>query len=319
MSDRWNYTLVSNAEVYDPASGTWTGTRSMTVPRHGHTATLLPGGKVLVAGGQSGDFIRKEILATAEVYDPASDTWSATGSMTAPRWGHTAMLLPDGKVLVMGGRADSSFASWLATAEVYDPASGTWSATGSMAAPLEDRKALLLPDGKVLVVGGRTIPEVYDPASGTWSATGSMTAPRWGYTATLLPTGQVLIMGGKAGSSTSPVLATAEVYDPASGTWSATGSMTTPRVGHTAMLLPDGKVLVAGGTPLATSEVYDPVSGYWGTVSTMSQPRFYHSAAPLPGGKVLVLRGVSADNYVEQDRRVTSVSPPEVYTPVSPP
>jgi N-acetylneuraminic acid mutarotase len=293
----------------------------MAAPRSDHTATLLPDGKVLVAGGVTGDYLSgTERVATAEVYDPASGTWSATGSMAKPRVGHTATLLPDGKVLVVGGGDGSSV---LATAEVYDPASGTWSATGSMGTPRGAHHAALLLNGQVLVVGGRNdtasmleTAEVYDPASGTWSATGSMITPRRTHTVTPLPNGQVLVAGGKEGFPISlPMLETAEVYDPASGTWSATGSMTTPRAGHTATLLPDGKVLVAGGTPKATSEVYDPVSGHWSTVSAMTEPRFFHTAVPLPDSKVLVFKGRPTYDPSPRERIPAAVYTVEVYTP----
>src|SRR5437868_4855374 len=174
-----------------------------------------------------------------------------TGSLATARNGHTATLLPNGKAEVPRGGNDNSI---LTSAELYDPASGTWSATGSIAiaraSPPSGPTATLLPSGKVLVAGGGDIngihasAELYDPASGAWSATGSLTTARSGHTATLLPNGRVLAAGGGDGGS---IHASAELYDPASGTWSATGSLATARFGHTATLLPNGKVLGAGG------------------------------------------------------------------------
>jgi N-acetylneuraminic acid mutarotase len=294
---------IESAEVYDPASGTWSATGSMAAPRASHTAKLLPGGKVLVAGGISGDYTRTVAVATAEVYDPALGTWSATGSMATSRVLHTLTLLPNGQVLVVGGRRDgtSPNSPTLATAELYDPASGTWSATGSMAAPRASHRAVLLPNGQVLVVDGLTTPEVYDPASGTWSATGSMTELSGNYyTLTLLPNGQVLVVDG---------LTTPQVYDAASGTWSATGSMTEPRGNsYTVTLLPNGQVLVAGGSAgssmLATAEVYDPALRTWSATGSMSTPRAGHTATLLPDGKVLVAGG-------------TPEATSEVYDPVT--
>jgi WD40 repeat protein len=227
----------------------------MASPRAGHTATLLPDGKVLVSADHYG------FHATAEVYDPATGTWSATGSMVSSRHGHTATLLPDGKVLVSGGytisRRDHLY---LATAEVYDPATGTWSATGSMASPRSSHTATLLPDGKVLVSGGYdgygtfAKAEVYDPAMGTWRVVHAMASSRSGHIATLLPNGEVLVTEGDL----------VEVYDSASPLWPwrTTGSMASPRRYHTATLLTNGKVLVSGGSDnnsaLATAELYTP-------------------------------------------------------------
>ena len=152
-------------------------TGNLVTARFFHTATLLPNGKVLVAGGLHDG----STLASAELYDPASGTWTATGSLATARDHHTATLLPNGKVLVAGG-FDGSVA--LASAELYDPASGTWTATGSLATARYGHTATLLPNGKVLVAGGLTdsgslaSAELYDPASGTWTATGSLATAR---------------------------------------------------------------------------------------------------------------------------------------------
>jgi hypothetical protein len=172
---------IPSSELYDPISGTWSATGNMITPRVGHTATLLPDGKVLVAGGEVPVFpVEGAIsnpLASAELYDPASGTWSATASMLAIRGGRTATLLTDGRVLVTGDRALGGFLRELASAELYDPASGTWSATASMLTIHAGYTATLLPDGKVLVAGacdspqcvppvGAAFAELYDPGSG---------------------------------------------------------------------------------------------------------------------------------------------------------
>ncbi len=200
---------------------------------------------MLVAGG----LIIAALLTSAELYDPASGNWTATGSLNTARSFHTATLLPNGKVLVAAGVTHLIGSSFLTSAELYDPASGSWTVTGSLNIARATYTATLLPNGKVLVAGGVSFStltssaELYDPASGSWTATGSLSTARYVHTATLLPNGKVLVAAGDGSS----FLTSAELYDPASGSWTATGSLNTARGDHTATLLPNGKVLVAGG------------------------------------------------------------------------
>jgi len=276
-------------------SGTWSATGSLAISRWLHTATLLPDGKVLAAGGRNFG----GPTASAELYDPASGIWSNTGRLDTLRYAHTATLLPNGKVLVTGGLYNDG-GGYLASAELYDPASGTWSATGSLANGRHSHTATLLPNGKVLVAGGPSAEagasaEVYDPATGTWTATGSLANTRQQHTATLLPNGKVLVAGGfdpRIGNA----LMSAELYDPESGTWTATGSLNTARFNHTATLLPNGKVLVAAGSfASASAELYDPASGTWTATGSLANARFYYAATLLPNGKVLVEGGFGDD------------------------
>jgi len=185
---------LSSAEVYDPASGSWGSAASMAEPRISHSATLLHSGKVLVAGGRPTSTL-SDARSTAELYDPATDTWENTGSLLSPRHSHTATLLPSGKVLVTGG----FFGAYLSTAEIYDPVTGTWEPAARLGEQRSEHVATLLPSGKVLVTGGlnsSTSTELYDPSTGTWEATGHLASVRHRHTATLLFSGEILAAGG---------------------------------------------------------------------------------------------------------------------------
>jgi hypothetical protein len=269
-------------ELYDPRTGTWTTTGDMIEGRLGHAATRLGDGRVLVTGGGG----------SAELYDPISGTWAATGDMIEP-FGIATLLL-DGTVLVAGSGDTGVFA------QLYDPASGTWTATGTMieaadgAAPAATATRLL--DGRVLVMdGGGGSAQLYDPSSRTWTATGNMIDPRSWNTATLLPDGTVLVAGGLDSTGTGGdevvfVVASAELYDPVSGTWSTTASMSEARQGHRATALADGRVLVTGGG-VASVELYDPASGAWSTTASMVQGRDAHTTTLLEDGRVLAVGG----------------------------
>jgi hypothetical protein len=199
-------TELASAEVYvltnaGSGAGTWIPINPLNGARAYHTATLLPNGKVLAAGGASPSF-----LNSAELYDPATGTWSATGALHTPRDVHTATLLSNGKVLVAGGSNGSGYTN---SAELYNPATGTWSATGSLTTARGYHTATLLPNGKVLVAAGygngASEPlgsaELYDPGTRTWTAADNLNGARYSHSATLLPGGQVLKAGGIFNSS----------------------------------------------------------------------------------------------------------------------
>jgi hypothetical protein len=224
--------------------------------------------------------------------------WNETGSMATARDQHTATLLRNGQVLVAGGFDD---AVYLASAELYDPATRVWTVTGSLAIGRHHHTATLLRNGQVLVAGGQNnngnlaSAELYDPATGVWTATGDLHFWRGRHTATLLRNGQVLVAGGY---DRPDYLASAELYDPATRFWTVTGSLAIGRHHHTATLLPNGQVLVAGGQNnngnLASAELYDPATGVWTATGDLATARDQHTATLLPNGQVLVANG--ADN-----------------------
>jgi hypothetical protein len=208
------------------------------------------------------------LVASAEIYDPQTGKFTLAGSMTAGRDYHTATLLADGRVFIFGGN------SGVASAEIYDPTTGKFSRTGSARSGRWQHTATLLADGRVLVAGGGgandsvySTAEIYDPRTGKFTATGSMSIVRSEHTATLLPDGRVLIAGGATGVGlTSQATPSTELYDPRTGKFTSGGTMTAGRMDQTATLLPDGRVLIAGGiylgpaggTPVRTAELYNP-------------------------------------------------------------
>ncbi len=300
------YVGLSSIEVYDPGTGTFTeivGDDGAGI--FGHTATLLPNGKVLLAGGfvnSVWDYGGSTSSNGASLYDSATGEFSGTGNMTASLGGHTATLLANGKVLIAGGADQDPTGTGLASAELYDPSTGTFTQTGSMAVGRFLHTATQLQNGKVLIVGGAltstsdpvATAEVYDPATGIFTMTGAMATAREQHTATLLADGRVLVVGGTTSTSTGDLhpTAAAEVYDPSTGSFSVTGSMAEARTFHTATLLPSGEVLVAGGgDENSTAEVYDPANSSFSTTGAMEIGRSGHTATLLPNGSVLVAGG----------------------------
>jgi len=298
---------IVSAELYDAYASASALTGSLTAPRYAHTATLLPNGMVLVAGG-FGDTsdcqgVGVQAQNTAELFNPDKGSFSMTGNMSFPRGGHTATLLMDGKVLVAGGGDQGVAGTGSASAELYDPGAGTFSQTGSMAVARFRHTATLLPDGRVLIVGGvpadSAIPtstaEIYDPATGSFTLTGAMNTAREEHTATLIAGGKVLIVGGEGpvmGSSGLQLTATAEVYDPSTMSFAPTGSMAEARNSHTATLLMDGTVLVAGGgNNSPTAELYDPSTSSFTRTGNMEFGRSGHTATAMtpPSGIYCVL------------------------------
>ncbi len=297
-----NYKDIPSTGIVDHIAG-FTLTGSMTTARSFHTATLLNNGKVLVTGGLN---TSGAALASAELYDPATGTFTLTGgNMPNKAAGQTATLLLNGTVLVVGGGNSSS--------EVYNPVNNSWSSAGGIGGQRTYHTATLLPNGKVLIAGGSdqsgkttSTAMLYDPTTGSYSDTGSMKFSREFHTATLIQ-GKVLITGGRASNGSSYTYPnSAELYDPATGVFTTVGStMSSGRYGHTAVIL-DGKVVIAGGANaavLATTEIYNPAAGTFSPGPSMANARQNFAVAPYGaaivevGGSTASTRLASAEQY----------------------
>jgi hypothetical protein len=248
------------SEIYDPATGSFTDVGATRAHRQYHTASLLADGRVLLAGGQPDSPSGLQTHSAVELYDPSTGWFTLTDSLIDDRAGHAAVTLPDGRVLVVGGVQTTTpgYGKTLASAEIYDPVTGTFSATGSMQWAAGAPRAVLLEDGTVLVVGDYDRPEVFDPATGIFTPTATLATPHGSGSATRLSDGIVLVAGGARDFG--PVLTeSVELYYPTSGVFVPAAALGTAREEHTATLLLDGRVLVTGGWndgELSSAEVY---------------------------------------------------------------
>ena len=299
------------ARLYDPASGTWTVAAPEGGGRDNATATRLPNGQVLVAGGQDGS---GNPMQFTELYDPSSNVWKSTQWLNSPHSSAVAEPLPNGDVLIAGGFGSKN--GLTADAEIYHASTGTFTGTAAMPQARGGAAAAVLPGGDILVAGGFSTVDgpalssavVYHVASATWTTlTSTMQTARAYPTATVLADGRVLFVAG-AGTGLSGLdaapdatdTATAEIFNPTTSTFAAAASLPgNARVDHLAALLPSGKVLVAGGmnsqdTVLADAFLYDPATNAWTSTGSLSVPRAFAAATVLANGRVLVVGGMQA-------------------------
>jgi Kelch motif protein/galactose oxidase-like protein len=310
--------LLALATRTPAAPGELLPTGTTVVRRFAHSATLMPNGRVLIAGGMERNGVW---LDSAELYDPATGRFSETGKMHEERAGAAAVLLGNGKILVAGGNNGSGKS--LASAEIYDPLSNQFAMTGSMGAPRGHAGAVLLKNGRVLIVGGSasgdndqlTTAEIYDPSTGRFTPTGSMHFRRSAFTATLLDDGRVLVAGGLSGGQYPyhKVEATAEIYDPLAGRFFEAGEMSVPRYKQGAALLPDGKVLIAGGSnengrqvTYSSTEIFDPQTGRFsaGPAMKFSRYKLLSGVVTLNDGRVLLAGGAERAEIFDPARKV---------------
>ena len=251
----------ASTDIMDRTNITWSAGGTMTTPRFWHTLSSLPNGDVLAVGGADAVTCNcTKFTARVDRYDVASNTWVPAKPLITARNRHTATVLQDGRILVAGGyggtpNASSDTGGPLASAEIYDPATGNWTATGSLHTARRSHAAVLLGDGRVLIAGGNNtgaaLPnaEIYDPASGIWTNVASMGAARESPSITALTNGRIMVVNGFNSSSTAFGVGTAEIYDPVANSWSTPIPLTVPRIGGVALALDDGRVVVFGGLP----------------------------------------------------------------------
>jgi hypothetical protein len=303
---------LSSAELYNPSTAKWTLTGNMTAPRNGHDAVLLHNGQVLVAGGLNASLSQCGTLASAELYNPSTGTWTATGSMTTGRYSFTLTLLPNGEVLAAGGTNCGN--GGLTSAERYNPATGKWTATGSMTVGNETNWAVLLQNGKVLVLNDI----LYNPTTGTWTAV-SKDAIFAHAPVVLLPNGDVYAAGTIQGDS---------IYNPSTNQWTNFSPPPCTTIHQSCesggVLLVTGRVLVGGGATFVPARPYpieetnglaclfEPSTLTWTTTGSMSTSRFGESMTVLPNGQVLVAGG---DTFDKQAKHLVQTTSAEIYTP----
>ena len=295
-------TIKSSSELYDPASGSWTPSGEMTIPRANPVYSVLADGRVFVAGGESVSPERGlELVRSIEIYDPASGAFAAAGEL--PFFPVSAQSLADGRVLALDGAG---------AAVLYDPVDASSVETGHALRGHGGGTQTLLADGRVLFAGGQNaldLAEIYDPTTGAFTRVGNMTIDRVRHSATLLADGRVLVVGGIGGfviDFFTRELASVEVFDPATEAFTAMSALPQPRLDHAATLLANATVLLTGGRLISgggtrsDAELYDPASGSSGNPIPMRAARNAHTALLLGDGSVLVAGGTESPQTAER-------------------
>lgn len=292
------------AEIYDPRTGAFSLVDSMMLPDLNADAVVLQDGRVLIAGGEmkvnyGSDDLTAKPNRWSYLFDPRTGQYKRTGSMIRDRADSSATLLRDGRVLIAGGcyQCGGFYHQGFDSAEIYDPKTDAYTATGSMIVGRARHSATLLADGRVLIVGGQreVDAEIYDPSTGEFTSAGAPLSRNIWQEAFGLPDGRVLVLATLAmyASTDGPV---AELFDPVTGSFSETGSPLIPRDWPDAAVLQDGRVVLVGGNDasgrlVGSVEVYDPASGKFSSVGSLSQPRECALVAPLQDGRVLLAGG----------------------------
>ncbi|HEY6892447.1 MAG TPA: kelch repeat-containing protein [Solirubrobacter sp.] len=337
-----NYGLVfSSVERYDPATNAWSRIEAMAGPHAQAPGVVLPDGRVLVAGGRRNS---QENNRTAEVFDPKTGHWTSAGTMNEARALHAATLLADGRVLAVGGDGislwnDIPIYALNIGAETWDPKTNVWTPTGPLKYDREGMAVARLKDGRVLLIGGWNADEldsveIFDPTTNTWSDGPPISERLSGVSAVTLPDGRVLIAGGsRVNAPTTPPTPTfydsraAELFDPATGTWTKTGDLNIGRGGASLSVLPDGRAVLAGGfsqvasNAVGPTEIYDPATGVWTLADPLAHPRSGHIAEVLLDGSLLVAGGydggASAERFHPGPEPTPSPTPIATVLPVA--
>jgi len=317
-----------SVEIGDPATGIWEKTTGLSSLRDDPALVVLPDGRALLTGGAAGENVGWSAFSSTYIFDPTTGLWSRSGLLNTARTAVAATALADGRVLVAGGmfmdRTSPDPPRLLETSELWDPGSGTWTRTGALVETRVGASAVTLADGRVLIVGGaaslegapfeQESAEVYDPTTGRWSPAGTLATARSGFVLVALRDGGAIIAGGfgELGPTGYARLSTTERFDPVSNTWSAADDLPFPVAGAAAIRLPDGRVLLAGGSVrqaefndadpgtyisglTADAMLFDPETGRWTATTPMPSPRAGASAVLLADGSAIFVGGSASE------------------------
>jgi N-acetylneuraminic acid mutarotase len=310
-----------SVEIGDPKARTWERTAGLSSPREDPAVVALSDGRALMTGGERGENLEPAAFSSTYVFDPTTRVWSRSGLLNTARSGAAVAVLLDGRVLVAGGvySGGSQPSRVLDSSELWDPGSGAWSRTGTMATARDVASAVTLADGRVLVVGGmdddspveQASTEVYDPQSRKWASAGTLATARRSFVLVALADGGALVAGGHEADGFA-LLSAVESFDPVSNTWSPADDLPVPVAGAAGIRLADGRVLLAGGSVrppelidedagtfvsglTADALLFDPEEGTWTATTPMPKPRAGASAVLLPDGSAALVGGSASE------------------------